>query len=84
MGHVILSEGVKTDLEKIKVIKNWPLPCNVTQLRKFFGVANYYRRFIKNYSTLTSDLENVLKCSCKNGVRKGDNTPLIWFESAKT
>ena len=49
LGHEILKEGIQTNSCKVKVIKNWPDPIMVTELRSFLGFTNYYRCFIKHY-----------------------------------
>lgn len=61
LGHFISAEGVSIDPTKIKAIENWPVPTNQKQLRSFLGLANYYRRFIKGYSTTTRPLATLLK-----------------------
>lgn len=85
LGHIISCDGIKTDPEKVKIIRQWPLPNTVFQLRQFLGFVNYYRRFIKNCSNLTKDLENVLKNSFNKvtGVKKGDTSLLTWCDTAK-
>ncbi len=45
LGHIISKEGIRMDLEKLKVIKEWPTPRNVHELRSFPGMCSYYRRF---------------------------------------
>ncbi|MBW0556939.1 hypothetical protein O181_096654, partial [Austropuccinia psidii MF-1] len=50
LGYVVSSEGLKMDQEKIQQILNWPPPRNLKALQSFLGFANFYRRFIKNYS----------------------------------
>ena len=39
-GHVISSEGVKPDPKKLKPIKEFPQPANVTEIKSFMGLAN--------------------------------------------
>jgi hypothetical protein len=40
------------DLEKIKVIREWETPRNVTETQSFIGFCNFYRRFIKDFSKI--------------------------------
>jgi hypothetical protein len=46
LGHIISAKGVQVHKEKIKDILDWSTPKNVTELRRFFGLCNYYRQFI--------------------------------------
>ena len=60
LGHIISREGVQVDPNKIKAIKEWPKPKNISKLRGFLGLIGYYRRFIKNYAHLMAPLTNLL------------------------
>ena len=44
------------DLSKVDVIFNWPKPNNVTKVRIFFGATQYWRKFISNFSFITTPL----------------------------
>ncbi|MBW0558594.1 hypothetical protein O181_098309 [Austropuccinia psidii MF-1] len=61
LGYVVSSEGLKMDQEKFQQILNWPPPRNLKALQSFLGFANFYRRFIKNYSKKISSLTSFLK-----------------------
>ena len=54
LGHVVTEEGISVDPEKIKVIEDWPVPKDVTDVRSFMGITSYYRRFIKGFSRITN------------------------------
>eukprot|EP00253_Pinus_taeda_P004399 PITA_04399 len=50
LGHIIGVDGVRVHKEKIKAIRDWPKPRNVTELRGFIGICTYYRKFVKSFS----------------------------------
>ncbi|MBW0583629.1 hypothetical protein O181_123344 [Austropuccinia psidii MF-1] len=61
LGYVGSSEGLKMDQAKVQQILNWPPPRNLKALQYFLGFANFYHRFIKNYSKKISSLPSFLK-----------------------
>lgn len=61
LGHVVTSEGVKPNPDKVIAIKKYPLPKNSKQLKGFLGLLGYYRRFIKDFARLTKPLTKCLK-----------------------
>ena len=65
LGHVFHKDGISVDESKVSVIKTYPIPQNVQQLRSFLGLANYYRRFLKNFSIKTANLRSLLKRDAK-------------------
>ncbi|CAG2205409.1 Retrovirus-related Pol polyprotein from transposon 17.6 [Mytilus edulis] len=56
LGYIISEEGIATDPEKIKVVQNWPVPTNPTEVRSFLGLCSYYRKFIKNVASIAKCL----------------------------
>ena len=60
LGHVVSNEGITTDPKKIKAIQLWPRPETVTQVRKFTGLTNYYRKFIHNYAKVAKPLHQLV------------------------
>lgn len=59
LGHIVGKDGLKVDPKKIAVIRDWPTPQDVSQLRSFLGLANYFRRFVQGYSSLVSCLSQL-------------------------
>ncbi len=49
------------DQGKVKAIEEWPLPQSVKELQRFLGFANFYRRFVKNFSMHTAPLTALLR-----------------------
>jgi hypothetical protein len=56
LGHIITSEGIAPDPDKIEKIKNYPVPTAVDDVRSFLGLAGYYRRFIPNFGKVAKPL----------------------------
>ena len=56
LGHVITQEGIKADPKKIQVAKDWETPQTVKQIRSFVGFMSYYRKFIKDFSTIAKPM----------------------------
>jgi len=59
LGVVIGPNGIEIEKEKVNGVLSWPEPKNVKDIRKFLGLTNYYRRFIKDF-TQVARLMNVL------------------------
>jgi hypothetical protein len=73
LGHVLTVEGVAVDPTKIEAVTEWQQPRNITDIRSFFGLAGYYRRFIENLSKIAKPMTELLK----NGV------PFVWSEKCE-
>ena len=54
LGHIVSACGIATDPAKTEVIAKWPTPQSRKEVQQFLGLANYYRRFIKNFGLLPS------------------------------
>jgi len=59
LGVIIEPNGIEMEVEKVNGVLSWPQPKNVKDVRKFLGLANHYRRFIKDF-TQVARLMNML------------------------
>ena len=61
MGVVIRPKRVEMQKEKVEGVLNWPVPRNVKEVQKFLGLANYYRRFIKDFARIAALLHMLVR-----------------------
>jgi len=59
LGHIVCREGVKPDPKKIEVVKNWPVPTTVSEVRSFLGFASYYRKYVAGFSQIAGPLNDL-------------------------
>ena len=58
---VISPKGVEMQREKVEGVLNWLAPRNVKKVQKFLGLANYYRRFIKDFAKIAAPLHVLVR-----------------------
>ncbi|KAL0152770.1 hypothetical protein M9458_052493 [Cirrhinus mrigala] len=61
LGYVISGDGVRMEQNKVSAISQWKEPQTIKELQRFLGFANFYRRFIRNFSLLATPLTALLK-----------------------
>ena len=74
LGYVISEDGLSTDPEKIRAVREFPVPHDVRTLRSFLGLASYYRRFVPNFSVVIRPLHALTK----------KEVPFDWTESCQS
>ncbi|KAF8066152.1 hypothetical protein N665_1157s0002 [Sinapis alba] len=74
MGHIVSREGVAADPEKVQDTREWPRSTTVTEVRSFLGLAGYYRKFVKEFSSIAKPLTKLTS--------KG--VSFIWAEETET
>ena len=71
LGHQIDATGIHPTSEKVQAIKEAPVPQNVSQLRVFLGLVNYYNNFIPQTASLLTPLYKLLEKNCHLAVDRG-------------
>ena len=61
LGHYISEAGIETDPKKVESIKDWPTPTSVKQVRRFMGLAGYYRKFVKGFAEIVTPISELTK-----------------------
>jgi hypothetical protein len=65
LGHVFSVEGIAVDPSKVKEVLEWKSPRSVTQICSFLRLAEYYRRFIPNFSKIAKPMTKLLEKDTK-------------------
>src|SRR5438093_2733235 len=66
LGHMVSETGIRTDLQKIEAVKNWPTPKVPKEIHSFLGLAAYYRKFIKNFAKIAQPLYALINLKNKD------------------
>ena len=61
LGYVIGRNRIKMSEEKVKAVLSWEMPKSLTEVQSFLGFANFYRRFIQDYSQVARPLTELTK-----------------------
>ena len=73
LGHIIQKGAVRADSKKVQAVLDWERPADRTQLRRFLGFANFYRKFIRNFSQVAAPLNALTSVK----------VPFVWSPQAE-
>src|SRR5690606_15674128 len=59
VGHIVGERGIAVDSAKIDVIRTWPVPSSIHEIRQFLGLCSYYRRFIAGFADIAAPLTDL-------------------------
>ena len=80
LGHLVSEEGVATDPSKTAKVASWPTPTSCRQVQQFLGIANYYRRFVKNFAIIAKPL---IRLTEKNCIFRWSNECQVAFDTLR-
>ncbi|KAJ1042633.1 hypothetical protein NDA10_005564 [Ustilago hordei] len=61
LGYIIKPTGIEMDPEKVRTVKEWPMPESIHDIQRFLGFANFYRRFIAHFAHIAKPLTALVK-----------------------
>ena len=73
LGHVVSGDGLAVDPAKVALVKDWPAPTDVNQIRSFVGLVQYFRRFIKDLATHLAPMTALTK----------KDVPFLWSDACQ-
>ncbi|GBG90969.1 hypothetical protein CBR_g51573 [Chara braunii] len=74
LGHRLSANGLEPEATKVEVIRNWPRPANVRELRSFLGLASYYRKFVPKFFVIAHPVPRLTS----------KNVAYAWCEKCET
>jgi len=73
LGHMVWADGIQPQPDKLAAIRDWPTPHCLRDVRAFYGLASYYRKFVKDFAKIAEPLSRMTK----------KNTPFTWTDETQ-
>ena len=71
LGHTICKDGIRVDLKKIEAVVQWTRLTNVTKIKSFFSLVDYYRKFIQDFFKIVAPMTQLTR----------KHEPLVWKDA---
>jgi len=71
--HMVSADGIQPQPDKLVAIRDWPTPHCLRDVRAFYGLASYYRKFVKDFAKIAEPLSRMTK----------KNTPFTWTDETQ-
>jgi hypothetical protein len=68
LGHTLSGSGKGMQEDKVKAIREWPVPKNASEIRSFLGLAGWYQEFVKGFSAIVAPISELTH----------KDTPFVW------
>ena len=70
---MVSADGIQPQPDKLAAIRDWPTPHCLRDVRAFYGLASYYRKFVKDFARIAEPLSRTTK----------KNTPFMWTDETQ-
>ena len=79
LGHIVDGDDLRSNPQLVQALMNFPQSRILKELQSFLGLANYYRKFIANFSQIALSLTDATRNNMQNNLRS-----IEWMESMQT